>query len=521
VARGSDDGRGDFSDGEAVRSRHCATARPLDPTGRPIGMGRGGTPAPTSSVHPEPTCGFFELVVFVGALAAGTGCSLFSKVLLSMRGVGKDGVEESFQNPLFQVWGMFLGMCASLPMHLANEARKKKRWHRARRRGYDTIEDGAPPAAGRDDDTTIDDAIDGGGSEAPPKAIPASTYYVLAIPSLFDLAATAFAMFGLTYITVSVYQMLRGAAIIFVAIFKHFLLGDKLLPFMWVGVALNVVSIVMVGLTASEADSAGGSSSSSSSPLIGVALILCGAFVQGLQYAFEERVMAGDVGAPPLLVIAMEGVWGLLVCTVVLYPACWAAGLEDPTDTWAMIAHSPQIQLVFALYFVSVFSYNLLAVLVTYMLNSVWHAILDNFRPITVWGTDLVIFYVCSHGRFGEAWDFPGSYIQLAALGVLLYGTAVYNGSVKLPGFAYPDDVDEEPAALVKPSWRPSFRDSPMIIRASPGMASSAIGRSPLIHGRLPGQHPGLPSQSGGPPGPQPAILQMGARGRSNSFQGS
>ena len=65
------------------------------------------------------------------------------------------------------------------------------------------------------------------------KVMPASTYALLAIPALFDLAATALCMFGLTYIAVSVYQMLRGSAIVFVAVLKHFVLGDKLAGFMW------------------------------------------------------------------------------------------------------------------------------------------------------------------------------------------------------------------------------------------------------------------------------------------------
>ena len=80
---------------------------------------------------------------------------------------------------------------------------------------------------------------------------------------------------------------------------------------------------------------------------------------------------------------------------------------------------------MFLLYFLSIFFYNALAVLVTFMLNSVWHAILDNFRPITVWGTDLFIFYVITTA-FGEEWT-KWSYVQLAGLFVLLYGTAVYN----------------------------------------------------------------------------------------------
>mmetsp|Transcript_7253 Transcript_7253/g.22863 ORF Transcript_7253/g.22863 Transcript_7253/m.22863 type:complete len:424 (-) Transcript_7253:34-1305(-) len=388
----------------------------------------------------EPTCGLTEALVFLGALIAGTSCSLCSKVLLGMRSVGLSGEEEAFQNPLFQTWGMFLGMIFALPVHFIREALAKRK----KRRGYETIDAKEPEF----------------------KEMPASTYLLLAIPSLFDLAATALCMYGLTYIAVSIYQMLRGAAIVFVAILKHFVLKDKLTGFMWVGVGLNVVAILLVGATATSGD--GGPDKN---PLVGVGLILAGAFVQSLQYAFEEKVMSSDVGAPPLLVIGMEGFWGFFVCTFVLYPALYAAGIEDPFDTWAMFCNSPQIQGMFLLYFVSIFCYNLLAVLVTYMLNSVWHAILDNFRPISVWGLDLFLFYVLTRGSFGEAWVWPGSYVQILALVVLLYGTAVYNGSVKVPGCEYPPEP-----SLVPPSPLP-------VVRASPAMASSSLMKSPLIHG--------------------------------------
>ena len=105
------------------------------------------------------------------------------------------------------------------------------------------------------------------------------------------------------------------------------------------------------------------------------------------------------------------------------------------------------------------------------MMSSVWHAILDNFRPISVWGVDLALFYVVTSGAFGEAWAYPGSYVQVAALGVLLYGTAVYNGSIKVPGCSYPPDA-QQPQLL-----------SPMVVRASPALASSQVMKSPLIHG--------------------------------------
>ena len=111
-------------------------------------------------------------------------------------------------------------------------------------------------------------------------------------------------------------------------------------------------------------------------------------------------------------------------------------------------------------------------------MSSVWHAILDNFRPISVWGADLALFYWITHQTYGEQWNMyvyeycvfhisvfvhvcynvcscsssnlrrvfkllhrePShrySYIQLGGMFILFLGTAIYNGSVKLPCFSY------------------------------------------------------------------------------------
>jgi hypothetical protein len=73
-------------------------------------------------------------------------------------------------------------------------------------------------------------------------------------------------------------------------------------------------------------------------------------------------------------------------------------------------------------------------------------AILDNFRPITVWGTDMFIYYaIAESGNFGEPWT-QWSWVQLLGMAVLLFGTAVYNapnpGSVRLKGQWYSFGVD-------------------------------------------------------------------------------
>ena len=239
---------------------------------------------------------------------------------------------------------------------------------------------------------------------------------------------------------------------------KQHVLGDKLHSFQWVGIVWNVISVFMVGSTAiltgggdgggddsAAAEGEDGKDASNSTALLGVLLVLLGAFVQALQFVFEEKVLTMDVPAPPLLLIGMEGFWGTFFCLTVIYPVVYFlpgddhGSYEDPFNTWYMIANSTTIQLAFAVYFFSIFFYNFFAVLVTFLLNSVWHAILDNFRPITVWVTDLVIFYYITP-ELGEHWT-VFSWVQVCGMAVLLYGTAIYNapnaGSISLQGQWY------------------------------------------------------------------------------------
>lgn len=236
--------------------------------------------------------------------------------------------------------------------------------------------------------------------------------------------------------------MFLGATIVFTAIMKQVILKHKLWNYQWVGVGWNVVAIVLVGLTALLSAPSSVVDSKYNNSLLGVILIISGAFVQSLQYVFEEKVMTMEGSASPLLLVGMEGVWGTLVCVLVLYPLAYAlpgqdhGKIEDYRNTIAMIQNSPDIQNIFVLYFVSVFTFNILGALITFMLNSVWHAILENFRPISVWMTDLLIFYLITTS-YGESWT-KYSCLQVIGLLILLYGTAIYNapnaGSIKLVG---------------------------------------------------------------------------------------
>jgi drug/metabolite transporter (DMT)-like permease len=402
---------------------------------------------------------------------------------MQMSSTGKSGHVEPFSKPIFQTLGMFVGMTFGLVMHAIVKR------YRIEFPGYvhdhTTVSTVRKEIADGNNNNNKGSKTVSYGSITTTAVIPTSPNEVpywmllfLAIPSIFDLAATALCMMGLQYLNVSIYQLLRGSGIIFVALLKQYWLDHPLYKFQWVGVSYNVVSVILVSATAvlgsnhvaqhqqqqqpgGDDDGAVDPSAAASSAVWGVGLVLAGALVQALQFVFEEKVMTMDESAaPPLLLIGMEGLWGTVLCLFVVYPLTtyvipgndYGGVYEDMGNTITLIANSPTIQWSFCAYFLVIFSYNLFAVLVTFCLNSIWHAILDNFRPLTVWAVGVSVYYIGKSPAFGEAWT-PYSWIQVVGMVVLLYGTAIYNapnpGSVKLTGqwwnfgFNFRHDYDE------------------------------------------------------------------------------
>lgn len=378
-----------------------------------------------------------EASVFLSGLIFGTGSSIFSKALFDMTSEGK-----KFEKPLFQTTMMFVGMLLALPVHFfLNRNNGQERSNSGD--VYERLDDGSNETESRDDDNQKSDS-----------GLSLKTAIVLIVPSLFDLVATALANIGLVMIEVSVYQLMKCTVIIFVALLKSKVLKIKLERYMWIGVAINMLAVCIVASTSffpsAGAEAGDEATSQSGSQGLGIVFIVLSCLVQSGQYVYEEKVMDESSGGfAPLIVVGMEGFWGLLFSVLFVLPL--AANIpgndcpinngtcvyEDSIDTWEMLKNSNAIIFLTVAYVFIITGYNAAAVYVTFLLDSVWHAILDNFRPISVWMTQLVLFQLFN-GKLGEKWV-TSSWLQLAGLIVLLLGTAVYNGNLKLPGIHYDD----------------------------------------------------------------------------------
>merc|ERR1719382_629171 len=78
---------------------------------------------------------------------------------------------------------------------------------------------------------------------------------LVAIPGASDIIATALCSIGMLYIPASVWQMLRGSSIIFAAMFSMLALKKKMYTFNWVGLALCVSGVLLVGVASLCGDS--------------------------------------------------------------------------------------------------------------------------------------------------------------------------------------------------------------------------------------------------------------------------
>ncbi|KAI7844374.1 hypothetical protein COHA_002172 [Chlorella ohadii] len=411
-----------------------------------------------------------------GLLFFGTITSLFAKIVYELDGQGRDGVVKNFQKARTV---MFVAMSFCLPLAFWTERRERRRAAKA-----------AAAAANGDASEPL---LGDGATPAGPKHSELAQALMLFIPTAFDLIATVLMNVGLLSVTASVYQMMRGAEMLFAALFAVIFLRRSLNRWHYGGIACCVLGITLVGV--SSMLSGEGSASHEVSPramLIGMGLIIASQCVQAAQITFEDFFMA-DLAIPPLKIVGYEGVLGaatmlLLVLPVVQrLPGADGQGLhEDSVDTWHMITHSRVIAGVLVVDATALLMYNVSGMCVTGHLGAVFRTVLETMRTLFVWLVDLVLFYTpLGLGKLGESWSVY-SWIQAAGFVVLVTGTVVYGKgderavAEEIAEGHYNADV-EEPVASAAPHLPTVGSSGAMGIPAA-----AAAGPSGIASGSIP-----------------------------------
>mmetsp|Transcript_11659 Transcript_11659/g.25507 ORF Transcript_11659/g.25507 Transcript_11659/m.25507 type:complete len:404 (+) Transcript_11659:81-1292(+) len=360
-------------------------------------------------------------------LICGSLNTITMKIAFNMSGTNAEGQEEEFQKPWFITFMMFAAMSLALPFD-------RDMWRRS------------PP---------VMDASPGGRNapllDGKPKMTWSKKVKMVAIPAIFDILATGLCSIGFLYIPASVWQLLRGAEMVFAAIMAVVCLGRKLYVFHWLGIVLCTAGIILVGMATLGGHQAKGQGQDGVGPgplLIGMGITLAGQLVQAAQVIAEEWLL-NDVDLPAFQIVGFEGIWGGLIMLFMVFPLLWYipgadhGHLEDEWDAVAMISSSQPLYTLLAIYTFSCASYNMAGIAVTGALSAVHRVMLEAFRTSVVWVFGLAVHYCISPtAKIGEAWT-PYSWLEVAGFVVLIAGQVIYGALVKIPGLEYPEEEDE------------------------------------------------------------------------------
>ena len=257
-----------------------------------------------------------------------------------------------FEQPVIQTLQMFIGEVSSWLVIGGHSLYKRYAAQRKQRKAHRRLRNGRGPTA--EDpllaDNNTDDTLDGDDEDyEEPHSLMASTLLptgedrakmsgsrllLLALPACCDIAGTTLMNVGLLFVAASIYQMTRGALVLFVGLFSVIFLKRHLALYKWFSLFVVVLGVAIVGLAGAIAKDTkavpstlqelvrraldrdeNGDIPSAVRTVIGVLLIAAAQIFTATQFVLEENIME-KYALEPLKAVGWEGIWGLLVTTV-------------------------------------------------------------------------------------------------------------------------------------------------------------------------------------------------------------
>lgn len=146
---------------------------------------------------------------------------------------------------------------------------------------------------------------------------------LLALPAICDICGTTLMNTGLLFVVASIYQMTRGALVLFVGLFSVVFLHRKLHLFQWLSLVGVVTGVAIVGLAGAiqpdkkhaagpESIEAAGIDEGALRVLIGVLMIAGAQIFTASQFVLEEWILERSP-IEPIRVVGWEGLFGFIV----------------------------------------------------------------------------------------------------------------------------------------------------------------------------------------------------------------
>jgi drug/metabolite transporter (DMT)-like permease len=241
--------------------------------------------------------------------------------------------------------------------------------------------------------------------------------FLLAIPACCDIAGTTLMNVGLLFVAASIYQMTRGALVLFVGLFSVVFLKRVLHPFQWFALFVVVIGVGIVGLAGAlfkdpspddriKADMQGkgmGNLSPAVSTVIGVLLIAFAQVFTATQFVVEEWVLE-KYSLEPLKVVGWEGVFGFLVTVLGMAILHFTIGVTpegqhgyfNAVEGWKEMTNYPKVAISSLAIMVSIGGFNFFGISVTRSISATARSIIDTCRTLFIWIVSLALHWEVS-----------------------------------------------------------------------------------------------------------------------------
>ncbi|ROW12802.1 hypothetical protein VMCG_00257 [Cytospora schulzeri] len=277
---------------------------------------------------------------------------------------------------------------------------------------------------------------------------------LLSLPAICDILGTTLMNAGLLLVAASIYQMTRGALVLFVGLFSVLFLKRRLHLFQWVSLMGVVLGVAIVGLAGAispdkqknnnnnnnnnggEAD-ASEVSADALLAIVGVLMIAGAQIFTATQFVLEEWLLERST-VDPIRVVGWEGAFGFTVTLLGMIVLHFVIGRTDegrygPFDMvegWKQWTQNPRVLLSSFLIMISIGGFNFFGLSVTRTVSATSRSTIDTCRTLFIWVVSL-----------GLGWE-TFKWLQVAGFVLLVYFTFLFNGIVQ-PPFEFLKPVDE------------------------------------------------------------------------------
>ncbi|KAI1200470.1 hypothetical protein F5X97DRAFT_89139 [Nemania serpens] len=264
---------------------------------------------------------------------------------------------------------------------------------------------------------------------------------LLSLPAICDILGTTLMNIGLLLVAASIYQMTRGALVLFVGLFSLIFLGRKLHLFQWLSLFGVVLGVALVGLAGAiqpdpKANGISLTALVAEDPaaaeavrvVLGVLLIAGAQIFTASQFVLEESLLERS-SIEPLEVVGWEGLFGLAVTLTGMLVLHFAIGRTDagrfgPFDIvegYRQLTENRVVLISSLLIMISIGGFNFFGLSVTRNVSATSRSTIDTCRTLFIWIVSL-----------GLRWE-TFKWLQVAGFVLLVYFTFLFNGIVQPP----------------------------------------------------------------------------------------